>query len=245
MGDARSKKALARFLAPGATRGQKIFLSPEEAHHLRDVLRLRPGEEVLLLDTSGREFLGRVERIRRGEVLVAVGELVRTEEPPKEITFLLPLLKKDHLSFLVEKAVELGIKRVMLVKTARTVPHAKEGIREKLYRRAAQALKQCGRLYALEIEGPLALEEAAKLPAARKVFAYEAGGEKLPAEALVAESLLVLSGPEGGFSPEEVRKLQEEGFESVTLGRYILRAETAAFYLMCMAHHQNILRKTG
>ena len=246
MGDARSQKTLARFLAPEAFPGRKVVLPSEEAHHLRDVLRLRPGQEILLLDLRGAEYLGQVEKVSRREVLIRVQRLFRTEEPPRaEITFLLPLLKKDHLAMLVEKAVELWVKRVVLVKTARTVPRAGEGLREKLKRRADQALKQCRRLWPLEIKGPLPLPEAVLEPASRKIFAYEGGGEKIPGEVIRAERLLVFSGPEGGLAPEEVRLLEEAGFESVTLGPSILRAETAAFYLMCLAHHENLLRLEG
>ncbi|NPA48557.1 MAG: 16S rRNA (uracil(1498)-N(3))-methyltransferase [Thermodesulfobacteria bacterium] len=239
MGASELQKALARFLAPGAKLGEPYLLSREESHHLREVLRLKEGAAVKLLDLQGREFLGRVEKLGR-EVLVRPEELLRAATPPDfEVSALIPLLKKENLAFLVEKATELGITRIIPYSSSRTIVKPKKNLREKLERRALQSLKQCGRLWPLEIFDPLSLEEAAQIEAELKVVAYE-GEKKTPLKPLFenfsGKSLLLASGPEGGFSQEEIDLLKEKGFLRASLGPLILRAETAAFYLMCTAH---------
>ena len=239
MGTSRSQKTLARFLAPGVKLNTLYFLDLEESHHLKDVLRLKEGDLIRLLDLGGKEFLARVEKLGK-EVLVRAEEILR-EEPSEEIqtVFLLPLLKKDILSFLIEKAVELGVSEVVPYFSSRTVVRPSSNLVSKLQKRALQSLKQCGRLWPLKVARPLSLKEALFLEAERKIVAYERE-EKTPLRGLLegfsGKRLLLASGPEGGFSEEELLLFKEAGFESVSLGPLILRAETAAFYLMCAVH---------
>ena len=241
MGAAKPQKALARFLAPGAVPGQRVLLDPKESHHLQHVRRLKEGAEILLLDLKGHEFKGRVQKLGR-RVWVEVTELVREETPKSpELILGLPLLKKDHLSFLVEKAVELGLSRVILYFSKRTVVKPGPNLIPKLEFRAAQSLKQCARLWPLVIEGPKPLFQVAEEEASYKLVAYEKEKNLSLKEALNRipsnpGKLFFLSGPEGGFSPEEVSFLQEKGFLLAHLGDKILRAETAAFYLISVAH---------
>ncbi len=240
MGDARSQKSLNRFLAQGLSPGASIWLDEGEAHHLIHVLRLKEGARVILIDGGGHEYLGEVQRIKRKEAKILVLKLLRKEPPlEQEITLLLPLLKKENTSMLVEKAVELGLKRVVLLLTERTVVHGEQRLREKLKKRALQALKQCRRLWALEIEGPISLQSLRE-EAELKILAYEGEEERSLKEVLEGfsgKSLALLSGPEGGFANSEVEFLRNKGFIPVSLGPYILRAETAAFYLMSVARY--------
>ncbi len=240
MGPSRSQKTLTRFLAPGAREGQTYLLDPLESHHLQNVRRLKVGEEVLLLDLAGRELRAQIKKTGR-RVLVEVKKTVREEKPPHpQVILLLPLLKKDLLSFLVEKAVELGLSRVIPYFSAYSVVKPKENLAEKLKARALQSLKQCGRLWPLEIEDPLPLASAVKTKASLKIAAYEKEKNKSLKEVLLSSpppgSILLASGPEGGFAPDEKRLLEEASFVLVHLGEHILRAETAAFYLMSTAH---------
>ncbi len=244
MGNARSPKILNRFLAYNIHPGALIYLEESEAHHLCHVLRMKDGAEIILIDGRGHEYLGKVQEIRRSLVKVLVTEFVRKEPPPqREIIFLLPILKKEKTSFLVEKAVELGISKVVVLNTERTVVRPGQDFRSKLERRALQALKQCRRLWALNIEGPLDLN-LLKVEADLKVFAYERETKQtLPKllEGFSGKSLAIISGPEGGLSGKEVEFLIKEGFKPVSLGPYIMRAETAAFYLMSIAHYTCLL----
>jgi len=239
MGPVRLTEGLNRFLAQGLSPGALIELDPTEAHHLSRVLRLGPGAQILLLNGQGQEYLGTVERIRRRAVYVKVHILVREEPPPdKDLILGLPLLKKEHSLFLAEKAVELGITKLIPFTSSRTVAKAGPYFEARLRTRALQALKQCRRLWSPQILPPKNLEDL-KIAAALKVFAYEKAPEKTLKEVLKSfngSSLALLSGPEGGFSKEEATFLQEKGFIPVSLGPYILRAETASFYLMSQAH---------
>ncbi len=243
-------KGLARFLAEGINLGTTYLLDPEESHHLKNVLRLKEGEKIILLDLAGKEYLGKIVKLDKKGVLVKAQRLLRQEKPLKpELIFLLPLLKKDWLAFLVEKAVELGVSQVIPVITERTVVKPGANFTAKLEKRARQSLKQCRRLWPLKIQKPFSLSQAAKnIVADLKIFAYENEKERTLVDVLdvnsKVEKVVFTSGPEGGFSPKEAKILKECGFESIGLGSFILRAETAALYLMSVAHFTFLLQKS-
>ncbi len=236
----RFSKHLKRFLASNISPGALIYLEEHEAHHLAKVLRLREGSKIILIDGLGNEYLGKIVEIKRTQVKVLVKEFLRREPLPQvEIIFFLPLLKKENTSFLIEKAVELGISKVILITTERTIIRPGEDLRSKLERRALQALKQCHRLWALKIEGPLNLTSI-NIQADFKIFAYEKETKQNLYELFKSFSgkrVAIISGPEGGFSEREAKFLLQKGFKPVSLGPYIMRAETAAFYLMSIAHY--------
>ena len=136
--------------------------------------------------------------------------------------------------------MELGISRVVPYVSSRTVTRPGKHLEERLKARALQALKQCGRLWPLEISPSLPLKEAVKTPGELKILAYEKEEGKSLKEALKVasprKSIILVTGPEGGFAAEEVALFEEEGFLVVHLGRRVLRAETAAFYLMSLVN---------
>ncbi|QJA05653.1 16S rRNA (uracil(1498)-N(3))-methyltransferase [Thermosulfurimonas marina] len=235
--------SLPRFFASQIREGKELVLDPEEAHHLREVRRLSPGEEVRLIDGQGREFAARILRVSRREVAVLPETLLRTEpEPVFRLEFLLPLLKGGRTEFLVEKATELGVTHIFPFVSLRAVVRPSERTLERLRRRAVQALKQSGRLRLPEIHPPGELPEVlSRISAGHRGFAYEGGGESLrlflkefPREMALA------SGSEGGFSAEEAALLREAGFRPLSLGPYILRAETAALFLMVAWRYETL-----
>ncbi|WP_022853434.1 RsmE family RNA methyltransferase [Thermodesulfatator atlanticus] len=249
MDNACPAQSLTRFLAPGITLSKPYLLSAEESHHLKDVLRLKAGDKIILLDLAGQEFMGEILKITKKGTLVKALTLLRREDPLfPQVIFLVPLLKKDWLSFLVEKAVELSVTEIVPVITERTVAKPKENLVKKLEKRALQSLKQCRRLWPLKINTPQSLAQVAEMDADLKIFAYEKEREKNPKEILKASSafkkILVLTGPEGGFSEKEAAFLCEKGFIPTCLGQYILRAETAALYLMSIIHFMFFLQKS-
>ncbi len=239
MGPPRSYQGLNRFLAQGLAPGALVSLAPEETHHLARVLRLKPGDQVLLLNGQGEEYLGTIERLTRQKAWVRVNQLLRQEPPPScSIILALPLLKKEHTFFLAEKAVELGVTKLIPFLSKYSVVKPGARFEERLRARTLQALKQSRRLWALEILAPRALRDL-EIEAAGKFVAYEKAQGRSLKRALKdfsGPSLALISGPEGGFAPEEVALLEKRGFVPVSLGPYILRAETAAFYLMSQAH---------
>ncbi len=248
MGNNQLIPKLNRFWAGDARPGHTLQLDPSEAHHLLHVLRLGEGDLISLINGKGQEFEGHIARIKGKKVWIKVLKLRRTEPPPKkEIIFILPLLKKDYTLFLAEKAVELGITKLQPFYNQHTVLRPTDHLRTKLEARSRQALKQCGRLWALTIE-PLRPLWELEIPAERKIFAYEKETSlslKTVLNGFKGQSLALLSGPEGGFTPEEAQRLREKGFIAVSLGPYVLRAETAAFYLMSLAHAWAYLDPNG
>ncbi len=232
-----------RFFLARPSAGEERILPPEEAHHLRDVLRLDEGATIALIDGEGREFEGEVVRIRRGEVWVLVRRLLRNEPKPRfALEILLPLLKGGRTEFLVEKATELGASRIIPFVSRRTIPSPSARTSERLLKRAIQALKQSGRLWLPQLEPPAKLEEhLPRLKSSARYFAYEKGGISLSqAFSPLAEKMALATGPEGGFSEEEALLFRQFDFVPLTLGPYILRAETAALFLLSVWRYHTL-----
>ena len=143
------------FVAPPIT-ADIVRLDGPEAHHMMNVMRVSPGAEVVLFDGSGAEFPARVSRIDRAGVeleIVARREIDR--ELPVEVTLAVTLPKRDRQKWLVEKAVELGVRRMIPLTTARSVAKAGSKALDRLGRTVIEASKQCGRNKLLEIREPV------------------------------------------------------------------------------------------
>lgn len=233
-----------RFFAAEAAPGKWLALSPSEAHHLREVLRLKEGAEIEIVNGRGEVYPARVIRIQKDEVRVHLLGPGRRESPPAyRLEILLPLLKGGRTEFLVEKAVELGVTTIRVFYGRYGARKPGERIGSRLRERAVQALKQCGRLWLPEIYPPVPLSEALEeARAPDRFFAYERGGEPLSrAFTPFSRDLALVVGPEGGFAPEEEKLLKEKGFRPLTLGPYILRAETACLFLMSVWRYHTLL----
>lgn len=215
-----------------------------EAHHLAVVCRLRPGDAVCLFNGDGREYHAVI--LEAGKRSVEL-DVQRVEAPERELPFHLevavPLPKGDRAQFLVEKLTELGVKRLVPLRTARSVVHPGESKLEKLERWAIEASKQCGRNVLLEI-APLTdwavYCGGGDLPEQRWLAHPErAGGVSPPRTAPTTPTTttdrVFAVGPEGGFTEEEVERACTLGWQRVGLGPRILRVETAAVALAAWA----------
>ncbi len=227
-----------RFFLPEGPREGQALLSGQEYQHLVRVLRLRVGEEVVLFDGRGREWLARIEEVgERQARLEVVSELAAgAAEPALEVWLAQALLKRPAAEWLVQKACELGVRRLTFVSTERSVPRpagGEEGA-ERWRRLAASALKQCRGCFLPRIDPPLSLDELLAEPfeGARLVL-HEGQGVGL-SEAVAAAGgrrmcrVQLLVGPEGGFSGSEIERAVRAGFVAVRLSARVLRAETAA-----------------
>jgi 16S rRNA (uracil1498-N3)-methyltransferase len=240
-----------RVLCSGLPRpGHPAELSPTEAHHAVKVLRLRNGDRVEAIDGQGGVALATLELRGERVRLEHAGEARATAASAEQVaplTLELAVLKGDAMEWAIEKAVELGVRRLVPVLTAHTVVQVggkgPEAFRERWQRIADQALKQCGRLERLEVEPPIALEEMLARPLAAgeaRACADEAardGGAPPLSDWLSASpatALRFLIGPEGGWSVSE-RELLERSTERVSLGPNVLRAETAALFAASLA----------
>lgn len=238
---------MARFFVPkNNVRGDRASVVGGELEHMRRVLRLGPGDRVVLFDDEGSEHEGTIRAYRDGSVEIAIERSYRPERDAALALTLAPALGKgEKLDLVVEKATELGVAAIMPFVCRRTVPQpgadASRRRAERWRRIALAAAKQCGRTSVPEIHEPVDFADIVSRaePPALKIIFWE--GEKTLGLTALREqkpnpaSLFIAIGPEGGFAPEEVELATRSGFHPVGLGRRILRTETAAIAAVALA----------
>jgi 16S rRNA (uracil1498-N3)-methyltransferase len=197
-----------------------------DGNYLVNVLRLGPGSRVALLDDSTGEWLAEIAEAGKKRVTLTVGERLREREQVPDLWLLFAPIKRGRIDWLVEKATELGIARLVPVVTRRTVVDRLN--LERLRAHAVEAAEQCERTALPELAEPQKLDAVLKgwPPERLLYFADEAGGEPFRPQRGAAA---ILIGPEGGFTEEEraaIRALPQA--RPVSLGPRILRADTAA-----------------
>ncbi len=228
----------------------EIELPPEVAHQARDVLRLGVGDTLRLLDGAGGEYSAQVMEVSRRRVLVRLG--AREEglsDPPMRVTLCLGMLKAAKFEVALQKCTELGVVAFVPLLTERAVrDEVSEAKRRRWRGILAEAVEQCGGSHLPELTAPQSLSQALSetpsggialfpweetrepsLRAALKEAVAQAGGVERVTE------VRLFIGPEGGFSPSEALLAERHGARLVTLGRRILRAETAAIVASALA----------
>lgn len=222
-------KSLPRlFVATPLAEGAVVELDGGQANYLGNVLRLGVGGQVLLFDGANGEWLASVAETGRKRMKLRVARRTRPVEAVPDLWLAFAPVKRSQVDWLVEKATELGVARLMPVVTARTVVERVK--RERLRAIAIEAAEQCGRTLVPEIAEPVSLAAllAGRTAGRTLYFADETGGEAL-GKAFAAGPAMILTGPEGGFTPEERELIRAaEEVRAVSLGPRILRAETAA-----------------
>lgn len=226
------------FVEASLAAGARVDLSPDQAHYAGRVMRLGPGDALALFNGRDGEWRGCVARLDRKGGEAVAEERLRSQTAGSDLWLLFAPLKKTATDFLVEKATELGVARLVPVFTRRTA--AERINRERLRARAVEAAEQCERLDVPEVVAAATLDRLlAEWPAGRRLFvADEQGGGTPAAEAFAsgpqdAPAHAFLIGPEGGFERSELDALGRLPFVSrVTLGPRILRAETAALAML-------------
>jgi 16S rRNA (uracil1498-N3)-methyltransferase len=232
------------YVRPEAIDGDRVRFDAAEAHHLRRVLRLRPGAVVEATDGAGRLYtvrLGGLDAEGAWGVIETRTEPVR--ESPCAITLAQAILKGDRMSWLVQKATELGVTRIIPMETARVVARPATGVtgrHARWERISREAVKQCGRVVVPTLTPPRAFAEVLReIPGQNAAWIFwEGGGQPLAATAREVGArarLLLLVGPEGGFTSEEVARAEEAGARLVSLGPRILRAESAGLAALALA----------
>ena len=208
--------------------GALVDLDPPQANYLGNVLRLKEGGEVLTFDGVSGEWLARVAEAGKKRMRLTVERRTREPETIPDVWLAFAPVKRAQTDWLVEKATELGVARLIPVMTRRTVA---ERVRlDRLETISIEAAEQCGRTRLPEISEPMTLEAllGARDSSRRLYFADEGGGEPA-AEAFEPGSALILTGPEGGFTEEERSSIRlAENSVPISLGPRILRSETAA-----------------
>jgi 16S rRNA (uracil1498-N3)-methyltransferase len=222
-----------RFFLEKPPDGPVVTLGRAEAHHLRDVRRVKAGDEVELFDGSGTDYVGRVATFDRGGVTV---EIVRSQATTREadvsVTLAVSVVKQQAMHRLIDMCTQLGLKRLVPMQTERSVAKAGAGKAGRWRRIAIEACKQCGRSVVPEIEEPcdlaVALDAAGGYDVALIASVRPDARPVAAAFKRSARSVLCLVGPEGGFTGDEEAEAVKSGCVPVTLGRSILRTETAA-----------------
>ncbi len=214
---------------------QTTALEGEEFEHAKNVLRIGVGAEVILLDNSGKEYTAVVAQVDKKRMLLnVVREEVGSREAATDVCLLFGYLKNaDKNEFIVQKAVELGVKKIVVFSSEFSSAYMNANKLERLNKVSKEAAKQCLRSVAPIVEYCDGLETALEQTEEyrNKVFACEFATESKCDLAALQGSTAVVVGSEGGFSREEEQLAARKGFASVTLGKRILRAETAAVAL--------------
>ncbi|MFK7880335.1 16S rRNA (uracil(1498)-N(3))-methyltransferase [Roseobacter sp.] len=209
--------------------GQSVPLSREQAHYLFGVMRLRVGAHVLLFDGQSGEWRAEVvEAGKRGGLLV-VEEQTKLMQMPPDLWLLFAPIKKARTDFIVEKAVEMGVARIVPVQTDFT--NSGRIQRDRLQAHASEAAEQCGGTYVPEVTEMRRLDRIlADWDTKRRIMFCDETQVDLQPNLLPQKGpWAVLIGPEGGFSPDERDRMQKLAHtHPVSLGPRILRADTAA-----------------
>ena len=218
------------FVRPEAVSADGLItVSGTEAEHMIRVLRMKEGYKAVILTGDGCERLSTVVRVTRGEVLLREESVTRADRRSVSLTLFAGNLKNGNLDLVVRKAVELGVDRIVPFVSART--DEKKFNRERAERIALEAAKQCGALFLSEVEEQISFKEVLdRVKNYDKTwFCYE-NETRSPLAKIAREegrSFALIVGSEGGLTDEEAAAAVAAGAKSVTLGRRILRAETA------------------
>jgi 16S rRNA (uracil1498-N3)-methyltransferase len=208
--------------------GVHVDLDAAQANYLGNVMRLKEGDQLLLFDGMSGEWLAEVVEAGRKRMRLIVGEPTKPQEAVPDLWLAFAPVKKGPVDWLVEKAVELGVARLLPVVTQRTIVDKLNLDRMRAH--IIEAAEQCGRTALADIDEPVRLETFLKTrdPQRLLFFADETGGTPVPSS-FEAGPAMILIGPEGGFTPEEAAAIRAApNAIAISLGPRILRAETAA-----------------
>jgi 16S rRNA (uracil1498-N3)-methyltransferase len=226
------------FVPSSQATGARIRITGAELRHLR-TLRLTPGAQLIVFDERGDEHDVRVEQLGARAAEVAVLATRRpARESALELTLAPALLKGTKMDLVIEKATELGVRRIAPVASRHAIATA--GRTDRWQRIAVAAAKQSGRTQVPTVDAPSCLAELVRQPwPGLRLLAWEAERDRslttLPARAL---AVVVVVGPEGGLAAEEVEDACAHGFVTIRLAPRILRAETAAVAAVALCQHR-------
>ncbi len=241
------------YLPPEECQTATLILEHREAHHGLHVLRLRRGERVAVLDGAGHEYLCEAQELDREAIRLEVLQKNSIAPLPYQLTLLQAVPKGKLMETIIQKATELGVHRIVPLLSERVVTHLDEESSEhkvdKWRATAIEAIKQCGNPWLPQIEAPLApkaflarnehfdlaliasLQPGSRHP--RELFrAFHAERGRLP------QAVGVWVGPEGDFTPAEMNAAKSAGALPITLGRLVLRSETAAIYCLSILNYE-------
>ncbi|HET7290076.1 MAG TPA: 16S rRNA (uracil(1498)-N(3))-methyltransferase [Thermodesulfobacteriota bacterium] len=223
----------------------KAFLSGTDYRHVVKVLRMKEGDAITLFDESSVEYEGRITQVGSKEVVVDIVSSRKVEtDSPLRITLMQGLPKGDKMDYIIEKATEIGVHTIVPVVTERSQVRTIEK-KTRWERIAVEASKQCGRTKPPAIENTLNFDEAIKHKDNNELALILHVGSQVSLKDFLKNPLqhptniIVLIGPEGGFSEKEVLLATEMGFTSLGLGPRTLRTETAGIAVLSIIQFQH------
>ena len=218
-----------------------ITLNAEETRHLRDVLRLKETDQVQVFDGAGREVLCEIESIGKKETrLRIIGEIApNAPESNLDLTLAVALLKGEKFDLVVQKAVELGVTKLVPLNTKRADVKLKETEKriERWRKIALEACKQSGRAKLMDIANPFDFGKFVETADGVKILFSERGGESF-STIKKSEKMTAVVGAEGGWEDAELESARKNGFQIITFKGRILRAETAAIAITAILQNR-------
>jgi 16S rRNA (uracil1498-N3)-methyltransferase len=222
-----------RFFCPTLPIRTHFDLDDTESHHLAHVLRHKAGDQVELFDGQGNSAVATVRGVSKRSSTLQIEHEIKADEPRAiRITLAVAAPKGDRIKWLIEKATEIGVAELIPLVCERSVVDPGASKRAKLEQSVVVACKQCGRNDLMAIQPSRSFVEAVQKAGAQAWIA-DPTGEPIAncwsgLQSAERKELTILIGPEGGFTPEELSLAQAKGLKVVSLGRSILRVETAA-----------------
>ena len=211
---------------------QELKLDEFGANHVSRVLRMKPGEEIVVFNGLGSEYPSKIKEISKKEVIILpFDKKTPLNESPIKIHLVQALSKGDRMDFTIQKAVELGVTQITPIITSRCAVRLKDDRLEKkiesFKKIVISACEQCGRVFIPKVNPILELNEFFKVPDDNLKLILNPYTQTKIKELPRSQGYTLLIGPEGGLSDEEVKLAQDNNFKSVLLGPRILRTETA------------------
>ncbi|MFJ9497718.1 16S rRNA (uracil(1498)-N(3))-methyltransferase [Brevibacillus centrosporus] len=237
------------FALPDHFNEHEVTIVGDDVHHIVNVMRSKEGEKIFVSDGAGRSAVAKLVSLSAKEVRATIVELLNEQrELPIRVTIGQGLPKGEKMEWILQKGTELGAYSFFPFSSERTIVKLdakKEAKKLERWRKIVkEAAEQSHRDVLPELMAPVSFREALKAGEqyTRCAIAYEKEGgttmHQVLTEMTADESLLVLIGPEGGFTPDEVAQAEAKGFLSVSLGPRILRTETASQYVLACASYQ-------
>jgi 16S rRNA (uracil1498-N3)-methyltransferase len=237
------------FVNSEAIENENIMISGEDFNHIKNVLRLRQGDSLVISDGNCTDYDVVIDRYASSYVVARIiGKNKNNNESEIDITLFQGVPKSDKMDMIIQKSVEMGVKRIIPVLTERTVVkiNNEKDSRNKVtrwQRIAQEASKQCNRGILPTVENPIAFYEAVtkfkRADMSLIPYEKECGNKLKPIlKSNNAKTISIMIGPEGGFSAGEVGLAAENGFLPVTLGPRILRTETAGLLALSIIMYE-------
>ncbi len=232
------------FVDPSQIQEEEIIITGTDVNHIKNVLRMKKGEEILVSNGKDKEYHCRIEELSKDYVKAVIEDIDgETTELPAQIYLFQGLPKSDKMEFIIQKAVELGAYEIIPVRTKRVVvkldAKKEENKRKRWNAISESAAKQSKRMMIPKVTESMSLKEAINLVKDfdLKLIPYEEATDikntkQMLDTAKPGQKIAVFIGPEGGFCESEIALAKENGIEPVTLGKRILRTETAGLMIL-------------